>query len=169
MSTQLKILILKCQRPASPQSGAYKNQRQGKIWPCRWILYFFFAVFVKAFAAFNELLPRCSASVIKAFHNAQPLARDQVSLSSERAVRNASRLSPEKNVHAIVTSHAGSPTPEEPKSITAFNRPLVTSKFPALTSPCIQTGEPCHRVFRAASHAAATALRSIMPPKSLMA
>jgi hypothetical protein len=32
----------------------------------------------RAFAAPKELLPLCLASVIKAFHNAQPLRRDQV-------------------------------------------------------------------------------------------
>ena len=39
--------------------------------------------------------------------------------SRPSASRNALRLSPQKRVHAIVTSHAGSPTAEQPKSITA--------------------------------------------------
>jgi hypothetical protein len=57
------------------------------------------------------LLPKnrslCSASVIRAFQSAQPRPRDQVPRSSGRALRNASRLFPEKSVHAIVRSQSG--------------------------------------------------------------
>jgi hypothetical protein len=75
----------------------------------------------RAFAASSGRVSMCSASVSNAFHSAQPRPRDQVASSSGRAVRNAFRLSPENSVHAIVTSHAGSPTAEQPKSMTALN------------------------------------------------
>lgn len=48
------------------------------------------------------------------------------------------------SVQAIVTSHAGSPTPEHPKSITAPKRPSLTSRFAALTSRGNQTDGPSH-------------------------
>jgi hypothetical protein len=122
--------------------------------------------YLSGFGCVQRTLAPCSASVIKAFHNAQPRPRDQVSLSSESALRNASRLFPERNVHAIVKSQAGSPTPEDPKSMTAFNRPPLTNKFAALTSPWTQTGRPRHLVLSASSQTEVTTPRSIVPARS---
>ncbi len=52
------------------------------------------------------------------------------------------RLLPAKSVHAIGTSQAGSPTPLQPKSMTAESRPSVTSRFVAATSPWNHFGRP---------------------------
>ena len=80
--------------------------------------------------------------MISAFHSAQPRARAQVPSSWSTASRNAARPSPEKNVHATTRSHAGSPTPDVPKSITADSTPSRTSRLPSAMSPWNQTGDP---------------------------
>jgi hypothetical protein len=61
---------------------------------------------------------------MSAFHNAQPRARAQVPSSTAIWARNASRLVPAKAVQAMARSHAGSPTAQQPKSITALSRPF---------------------------------------------
>jgi hypothetical protein len=58
----------------------------------------------------------------------------------------------QNRVQAIATSHAGSPTPQQPKSITAASRLFLTSRFPAATSPWNQTGRPLQVARSAASH-----------------
>src|SRR5919106_381093 len=98
----------------------------------------------RAFPASSGLVSRCWASVIRPFHKVQPRPRAQVARSSGSAARSASLLVPCKSVQAIDRSHAGSPTAEDPKSMTALNRPLLTKRLPALTSPWTQTGEPRH-------------------------
>src|SRR5581483_144988 len=110
-------------------------------------------------------LAKLSLNVIKAFHSAHPRARSQVAVSSDTEARNRSRALPENNVHAIVRSHEGSPTDKFPKSMTAQSFPSLTSRFPALTSPCTQTGELFHREFRAFSQTAVAALISIFPSR----
>ena len=80
-----------------------------------------------------------AAKVINAFHSAQPRPRAQVAASTGSAARNACRLAPENRVQAIVTSYAGSPTPELPKSITALRRPFLTSR---LLAALIVPGQP---------------------------
>ena len=100
------------------------------------------------FAASKESLPLCSASVIKAFHNAQPLPRDQVPDRAKSGAKGFATFPREKRPRDY-QSQAGSPTPVDPKSMTALKRPLVTSKFPALTFPWIQTGRPRHLVLKA--------------------
>lgn len=61
-------------------------------------------------------------STIMAFQSAQPRPRAQVALSTGSRVWNILRFSPEKNVHAMAVSQAGSPTAEDPKSMTALRR-----------------------------------------------
>jgi hypothetical protein len=58
--------------------------------------------------------------------------------------RKKSRLSAERSVQATIRSHAGSPTPRQPKSMTALSRPCSTSRFPEERPPWIQTGGRCH-------------------------
>jgi hypothetical protein len=65
-----------------------------------------------------------------AFQIAQPRPRAQVAASNGRQAWKTRRLSPDRNVHAIVVSHAGSPTPEEPKSMTALSLPCRTRRLP---------------------------------------
>ena len=88
------------------------------------------------------------ASVITAFHSAQPPARSQQAWSrSGRAARNARRPGVSKPVHAMTRSQAGSPTAMQPKSITAESRPVSsTRRLPAAMSPCTQSGVRSHRV-----------------------
>jgi hypothetical protein len=57
----------------------------------------------------------------------------------------------------------------DPKSMTALKQPLVTSKFPALTFPWIQTGGRTQLVFKACFQAEVAASPSTVPPKSLIA
>ena len=49
----------------------------------------------------------------------------------------------------MTRSQAGSPTADEPKSITAASRPSATRRLPAAMSPWIQTGGPVHAVVSA--------------------
>jgi hypothetical protein len=98
-----------------------------------------------------------------AFHKAHPRARAHTASSIAIAFRNASRLAPLNKVHAIVRSHAGSPTPLHPKSITAASRPSRTSRLDGATSPCIQTPGNSHRDARAASHTATAVTVSSLP------
>src|SRR5579884_76456 len=107
---------------------------------------------------------------ISAQDKAQPRPRAQVASSTDSAARNTSRLSPEKSVQAIIKSQAGSPTPRQPKSMTALSLPCTTSRFPEDRSPWIQTGGPSHAgAWRAASHAAVTAAVSSMPSRLAIA
>jgi NADPH-dependent 2,4-dienoyl-CoA reductase/sulfur reductase-like enzyme len=69
---------------------------------------------------------------------------------------NTRRLSPDRSVHAIVVSHAGSPIPEVPKSMTALSRPEESrSRFPGWASPWNHTGRPSHRAASASSQTSA--------------
>jgi hypothetical protein len=72
---------------------------------------------------------------------------------------------PDRNVHAMTVSHAGSPTPEEPKSSTAASRPSRTRRLPAATSPWTQTGSRSHVVAIASPHARRTASRGRLAPR----
>src|SRR6204780_5221209 len=65
----------------------------------------------------------CSIRTIIAFQIAQPRPRVHVASSNGSRCLNRRWLSPDKNVHAIVVSDAGSPIPEVPKSMTALSRP----------------------------------------------
>ena len=56
-----------------------------------------------------------------AFHSAQPRPRAQVARSTGSRDWNMRRLSPDRNVQAMTVSQAGSPTAEQPKSITALS------------------------------------------------
>ena len=110
------------------------------------------------------------AWVISAFQSAHPRPRAQVPSSSSSAPRNARRLSPTKNVHAIARSQAGSPTAEQPKSRTALSRPFSTSRFEFAMSPCTQTAGRCQTASpRAASHTAVAASASSSPPSVTIA
>ena len=60
---------------------------------------------------------------IIAFQIAQPRPRTHVASSAGSRSLNTRWLSPERNVHAIVVSQAGSPIPQVPKSMTALSRP----------------------------------------------
>lgn len=51
----------------------------------------------------------------------QPRPRDHVASSASSALRKASRELAERYVQATIRSHAGSPTPRRPKSITALS------------------------------------------------
>ncbi len=108
-------------------------------------------------------------SVLSAFQSAQPRPRSHVASSTAIAARNASRASPRRTVQAMTRSHAGSPTPHWPKSITALSRPSSSSRFPGATSPWNHRGGPAHRAPRAASHATAAAAPSIADPDSAIA
>lgn len=108
-------------------------------------------------------LASCPATVISAFHSVQPRPRAQVASSTSMAARNASRLSPWKNVQAIARSQEGSPIPEVPKSMTALRRPFWTRRLPQATSPWNQTGDPCQVAARAAYQTAVAAWVSICP------
>ena len=80
------------------------------------------------------------------------------------------RLSPERSIHANIVSHAGSPTPRPPKSMTALSWPRSTNRFPAPRSPWIQTSGPCDAgASRAAFHAAVTSSVSSMLSKLAIA
>jgi hypothetical protein len=77
------------------------------------------------------------------FPQCQPRPRAQVARCTGRRDWNMRRLSPDRNVQAMTVSQAGSPTAEQPKSITALSRPRSTSRLPSATSPCTHTGGPC--------------------------
>src|SRR4051794_17162079 len=96
---------------------------------------------------------------MSAFQIAQPRPRDHVAGSTPSAERNAARLAPENSVQAITTSHAGSPTAAQPKSITAASRPSRSSRLPAATSPWTQTGAPSQGAPSASSNTRRTASR----------
>ena len=66
----------------------------------------------------------------------------------------------DSKVQATTRSHAGSPTAEQPKSITAASAPSTVSRLPAATSPCSHTGAACQRDCRAASSTASDAIAS---------
>jgi hypothetical protein len=63
--------------------------------------------------------PRIS---IIAFQIAQPWPRAHVASSAGSCSLNVRWLSPDRKVHAIGVSHAGSPIPHVPKSMTALSR-----------------------------------------------
>ena len=74
--------------------------------------------------------PACSTTGRpSAWESAQPRARAQVDSSTDSAVRKTSRVSAEKTFHATITSHAGSPTPRLPQSMTALSRPVRPAGF----------------------------------------
>src|SRR4051812_2744131 len=94
---------------------------------------------------------------MSAFHSAHPRPRDHVAGSTPSPERNAPRLAPQNSVQAITTSHAGSPTAAQPKSITAASRPSCSRRLLAATSPWTQTGAPSHAALRASSNTRRTA------------
>src|SRR5438552_3466659 len=107
---------------------------------------------------------------IKTQESAHPRPRAHVGPSRETALRNTSRLEPEKSVQATIRSQAGSPTARPPKSTTPLSLPCWTSRFPGARSPWIQTGGPCHTGSpKATSHAALTARVSSLPSKARIA
>ena len=73
----------------------------------------------------NRRSVRAPAHVANVFHSAQPRPRVQVSSSTDRPLRNTVRLSPVSNVQATARSHAGSPTPHVPKSMTDDEHAVV--------------------------------------------
>jgi len=78
--------------------------------------------------------------------------------------RKTARLRAVKSVHATARSQAGSPTPQQPKSITAASRPSRSRRFDGATSPWIQTGTPRHADVSASSqHARAAATSPVSP------
>ena len=79
------------------------------------------------------------------------------------------RLSPDRNVQAMTVSQAGSPTAEQPKSITALSRPRSTSRLPSATSPCTHTGGPCQAAPSASAHTCAARAVSISPWRAFRA
>ena len=112
---------------------------------------------------------RAWCTSINAFQSAQPRPRAHVASSRPSASRNARRLFPWNSVHAIGTSHAGSPTAEQPKSMTADNSPSTTRRFVAATSPWTQTGGPLHSASRAAFQTAMAVSPSICPSSAAIA
>ena len=85
-------------------------------------------------------------------------------------VRKMSRLPPARIFHATITSQAGSPTPRQPKSMTAVSRPSFASRLRESRSPCIQTGSRSQsRALNAAFHAAVTASVSMAEPREAIA
>src|ERR1700728_1534634 len=76
------------------------------------------------------------ARTIIAFQIAQPRPRGHVASSAGNCSLNTRWLSPDRNVHAIVVSHAGSPIPDVPKSMTALSRPAESrSRLPGRDQP----------------------------------
>ena len=64
-------------------------------------------------------------------------------------------------------SHAGSPTPRQPQSMTAVILPSLARRLRASRSPWIQTGDRPHSgARRAASQAAVAAVASIVEPRA---
>ena len=90
--------------------------------------------------------------MISAFHSAHARARAQAPSSAAIASRKTSRAAPANEVQVITRSHAGSPTPLVPKSITAASRPLRRSRLPRATSPWNHVGTPSNRAARPSSH-----------------
>ncbi len=90
--------------------------------------------------------------VMSAFHNAHPRPRAQVPASRSSRRFQASRAGPVSSVQASTVSHAGSPTPQVPKSMTAARRPSRTSRLPPATSPWNHTGGAVTGAASAASH-----------------
>lgn len=83
--------------------------------------------------------------------------------------RKAFRLSPLKKVHATTKSHAGSPIPKDPKSMTALSCPFSTRRFVIAISPWTQTGVPCQVEARAIFHTVVTRSASILSLRMRMA
>lgn len=81
-------------------------------------------------------------SVISAFHRAQPRASRHVASGTSTASENTRRSVASNSVHAITRSHAGSPTPQVPKSMTADSRPSVVRRLPTPMSPWNHPGGP---------------------------
>ena len=95
---------------------------------------------------------------------ARPRRGVDVELGAERA-----RPAPDRNVQAITRSQAGSPTPDEPKSMTAASRPSRTSRLPAATSPWNHTGDRSHAVRHRVLPHARTASRGTSSPSAAIA
>ena len=108
-------------------------------------------------------------STIADFHSTQPRPRTQVASSTGSPALNVARLSPDKNVHAMPVSQAGSPTAEQPKSMTELRRPLSTSRFVGLTSPWTHTGGPCQVALSASCQTSAARAVSISPSRAVRA
>ncbi len=101
---------------------------------------------------------------MSAIESAQPRPRSHVASSTSRAARKTLLASAGSTHQAGIRSQAGSPTPRQPKSMTALSRPSTHNRFPASRSPWIQIGGPSQAsACSALSHAAATAAVSTIP------
>jgi hypothetical protein len=123
----------------------------------------------RAFAASSRLVFKAPVSVIRAFQSAQPQPRAQVALSAASRARNTSGLSPERNVHATVTSQAGSPTAEDPE-VDGSAQPALAGQQIAGTDVSVEPDRGAVPVAaRAASHTCVAPPVSTSSPKAVIA